>query len=89
VSNAFPKKPEVKHAFHSRQTIKPNAVRFHRNPHALIGQNIASCMNAVGEINKSEKWEQFLQDAAKHGVTITVVVAVVDDGKPVETVNGG
>jgi len=83
VSNApaFPRKPEVKQAFHARQRIEPVAVRFHRDPHTLIGTHIAGCMNALEGINKAEKWEAFLQEAAKHGVTITIVVAVVDDGK--------
>jgi hypothetical protein len=78
---AFPRKPEVKQAFHAREKIEPARVRFHRNPHTLIGTRIAACMNALEGMNKAEKWEAFLQEAAKHGVTITIVVAVVDDGK--------
>lgn len=70
--------PKVLHAFHVRQVIEPVAVKFHRDPHGAIGAAIAQAMVKMGDIKKSEKWEQFLQDAAKHGITITLVVAVVE-----------
>ncbi len=77
--------PKVLHAYHVRQVIDPVAVKFHRDPHAAIGASMGNAMAKMAEINKSEKWEQFLQDAAKHGVTITIVVAVIEQ----PTVNGG